>query len=59
MPDRHLLTPERLEQLLGKLNEVIGEAERLRREVTRQLDEQHRAVQQNVTPSRTRGAKQR
>jgi hypothetical protein len=59
MPDRQLLTPARLEELLTKLDEVMDEAERLRREVTRQLDTQSRVVQQSVIPPRKRAAKRR
>lgn len=59
MPDRQLLTPARLEELLAKLDEVMDEAERLRREVTRQLDTQRRDVQQRVIRPGKRSAKQR
>ena len=59
MPDRRDLTPERLSMLLQKLNEVMVEASRLRREVTRQLDEQRGSIQQKVTPARKRAAKRR
>jgi hypothetical protein len=59
MPDREPLTPERLAQLLHKLDEVMGEAARLRREITRQLDDQRRSVQQKLTPGHRRGAKHR
>lgn len=59
MPDRRDLTPERLSLLLQKLNEVMAEASRLRREVTRQLDDQRRAVQQKLTPPRKKAAKRR
>ena len=46
MPDRRVpLTPERLATLLDKLDDVMAEAARLRREVTRQLSEQRRGVQ--------------
>jgi hypothetical protein len=54
MPDRPQLTPERLAQLLDKLNEVMAEAERLRREVTRQLGEQREGLQPSATPPRPR-----
>ena len=57
--DRQPLTPERLAQLLDKLSDVMGEATRLRREVTRQLAEQHRSVQQKITPPRKRAKKVR
>jgi hypothetical protein len=59
MADRQALTPERLAQLLAKLNDVMGEAARLRREVTRQLDEQRRTIQQKLTPARKRARKVR
>jgi hypothetical protein len=53
MPERQPLTPERLTQLLDKLNDVMVEAERLRREIGRQLAEQRRSVQP-LTPARRR-----
>jgi hypothetical protein len=59
MADRQLLTPERLAQLLAKLNDVMTEADRLRREISRQLVEQRRATQQRVTPPRKRPRKGR
>jgi hypothetical protein len=62
MPDRRdALTPERLAQLLDKLNEVMTEAERLRREVSQQLDDQRRTVQQRVSqePARPTAARKR
>ena len=59
MPDRQTLTPERLAQLLDKLNDVMTEATRLRREITRQLDDQRRTTQQKLTPARKRVRKAR
>jgi hypothetical protein len=59
MSDRRELTPERLAQLRDKLDEVMGEAARLRREINRQLDDQRRSVQQKVTPTRKRTPKRR
>ena len=59
MADRQLLTPERLAQLLEKLNDVMGEAARLRREVSRQLVEQRGTMLQKVTPARKRAKKTR
>jgi hypothetical protein len=60
MPGRQdPLTPERLALLLDKLNEVMIEAARLRREVTRQLADQRRSLQQRLSPSRKKGAKRR
>jgi hypothetical protein len=51
------LTPERLSELLSRLNDVMTDAERLRRQITRQLNDEHRRVQQKVTPARRRRAK--
>ena len=59
MPDRQTLTPERLAQLLDKLNDVMTEATRLRRVITRQLDDQRRTMQQKLTPARRRVRKAR
>lgn len=59
MADRQPLTPERLAQLLAKLNDVMDEADRLRREISRQLVEQRRAIHQKVTPARKRARKAR
>lgn len=53
------LTPERLSELLSRLNDVMTDAERLRRQITRQLNDEHRRVQQKVTPTRRRGTKRR
>ena len=51
------LTPERLSELLSRLNDVMTDAERLRRQITRQLNDEHRRVQQKVTPTRRRRGK--
>lgn len=59
MPEHRDLTPERLSLLLQKLNDVMSEASRLRREITRQLDDQRRTIQQKVTPARKKVAKRR
>ena len=59
MVDRQTLTPERLAQLLEKLNDEMGEATRLRREISRQIDEQRRTIQQKLTPARKRARKVR
>ena len=56
MPEeRTPITPEDLRQVLERLNDVLGEAARLRKEVIRQLSEQ-RGRQQQV-PSKTRKRK--
>ena len=54
MADHSALTPERLSELLARLDEVMAEAARLRRQITRQLSEQHRDERQNVTVPRRR-----
>jgi len=41
----------KLAEVLAKLNEVMAEAERLRREVSRQLEEQRGRQQQQITPT--------
>jgi hypothetical protein len=57
MTDEDLLTPERLSELLARLDEVMTDAARLRRQITKQLNDQRRADQQNVTTTRRRRAK--
>ena len=52
------LTPERLAHLLEKLNDVMNEASRLRRQVTRQLADQRRIFQQRLSTSRRKSSKQ-
>jgi hypothetical protein len=59
MADRPLLTPDVLGQLLAKLDDVMDEAARLRRQVNRQLAEQRRNVQQKLAPPRKRARKVR
>jgi hypothetical protein len=55
--ERQTLGPEALSALLVKLDEVMVEAERLRREVSRQLAEQRADQQQRITePTRRRRA---
>jgi hypothetical protein len=52
MPDerkRQTLPPERLREVLDRLNEVLSEAERLRDEITRQISDQHAQQQQHVS----------
>ena len=45
---RQPLPPERLREVLARLNDVLAEAERLRDEVTRQLAAQHQVQQQHL-----------
>jgi hypothetical protein len=59
MADHAPLTPERLSELLARLDEVMTDAARLRREITRQLTDQRRDEQQKVTVTRKRRVKQR
>jgi hypothetical protein len=51
------LTPERLSELLSRLNEVMTDAARLRRQITRQLNDQRRRLQPKLTAPRRRRAK--
>jgi hypothetical protein len=55
--DYDLLTPERLSELLARLDEVMTDAARLRRQITKQLNDQRRSDQQKLTSTRRRRAK--
>ena len=61
MPDdeRVTMTPEQMQELLAKLDEVMAEAGRLRTEITRQMEEQHSREQQRLSPQRTRPGRAR
>ena len=48
------ITSENLKQVLERLNDVLAEAARLRKEVIRQLSEQRADQQQHVSPTRKR-----
>jgi hypothetical protein len=50
------LTPERLSELLSRLNDVMTDAARLRRQITRQLNDQRRRLQPKITATRRRRA---
>ena len=54
MADDTPLTPQRLSELLSRLDDVMTDAARLRKEITRQLNDQQRRDQQKITrtPSR-------
>jgi len=52
----HALTPERLSELLSRLNDVMTDAARLRRQITRQLNDQRRRLQPTITATRRRRA---
>lgn len=57
--DRPPLTPERLSELLTRLDEVMTEASRLRGEINRQLKEQRTVEQPRITATRRRRVKPR
>ena len=57
MDDDTSLTPERLSELLARLDEVMTDAASLRKEITRQLNDQERRVQQKITRTRSRRAR--
>ena len=57
MSDKDLLTPERLSELIARLDEVMTDAARLRRQITKQLNDQRRSEQQKVTNTRRRRAR--
>ena len=61
MPDdeRVTMTPEQMQELLAKLDEVMAEAGRLRTEITRQMEEQHDREQQRLSPQRKRPGRAR
>ena len=48
------LTPERLAELLARLNDVMTEAERLRRQITKQLNDERRRLQPKITATHRR-----
>ena len=53
MPEerRRTLTAEELKVVLKRLDDVMREAEELRRQVTQQLEEQRNRTRQQVTPT--------
>jgi len=59
MADDVPLTPERLSELLSRLDEVMTDAARLRREITKQLNDQQRQTRQKITNTRRRKPKSR
>ena len=58
MPDekKRQLPTDHLKEILQKLSDVMVEAERLRKEISRQLAEQRAALQPRVTPIRRKRA---
>lgn len=59
MADDVPLTPERLSELLSRLDEVMTDAARLRRQITKQLNDQQRQTRQKITNTRRRKPKSR
>ena len=59
MPDDVPLTPERLSELLSRLDEVMTDAARLRRQITKQLNDQQRQTRQKLTDPRRRKPRSR
>jgi hypothetical protein len=59
MADGPSLTPERLSELLSRLDEVMADAARLRNEVDRQLKELRRREQPRPAADRRRPRKTR
>ena len=54
MADGTPISAENLKQVLDRLNDVLAEAARLRKEVIRQLGEQRGAQQQHLSGARKR-----
>jgi len=54
MADGTPINSENLKQVLDRLNEVLAEAARLRKEVMRQLGEQRAGQQQHLSGTRKR-----
>jgi hypothetical protein len=52
--ERSSLNPQKLGEVLAKLNDVLAEAARLRKEIIRQLSDQRAAQQQHLTVPRKR-----
>ena len=59
MADDVPLTPERLSELLSRLDEVMADAAHLRRQITKQLNDQQRQTRQKITNTRRRKPKNR
>jgi arsenate reductase-like glutaredoxin family protein len=57
--DRTPITADHLKQVLERLDDVLAEAARLRKEVIRQLTEQRANQQQHVTPRKRKRATQK
>jgi len=57
MADESPISSDKLRQVLDRLNDVLGEAARLRKEVIRQLGEQRALEQQHLARVRRRAGK--
>ena len=57
--DASPITSEHLKQVPDRLDDVLAEAARLRKEVVRQLTEQRAGQQQHVTPRKRKRASQK
>ena len=57
--ERTPITAENLRQVLDRLNDVLDEAARLRKEVMRQLAEQRDGQRQHVTKRKRKAARAR
>jgi hypothetical protein len=57
--ERTPITAENLKQVLDRLNDVLAEAARLRKEVIRQLSEQRGHQQQNLGAKRRKATRKR
>jgi hypothetical protein len=59
MADGSPISAETLKQVLDRLNDVLAEAARLRKEVVRQLGEQRAGQQQHLSGTRKRKSPRR
>jgi hypothetical protein len=57
--ERTPITPENLKQVLERLNDVLGEAARLRKDVIRQLAEQRERDQPHVSRRKRKASRKR
>ena len=57
MPDDGPISPDKLRQVLDRLDDVLAEAARLRKEVIRQLGEQRAGQRQHLSDVRERGSR--
>jgi hypothetical protein len=52
--ERTPITPENLKEVLERLNDVLEEAARLRKDIIRQLSDQRAGHRQHLSPARKR-----